>query len=1090
MLRKAVTRIAATMAVALGFVAVSVTSGHAQATTGKIQGRVISSAGQPIASAQVSIDGTSLGNITNDEGFYFINEVPAGLHTIRAQSIGFRAVTLTGQRVLAGQTHTINFNLETAAVALEALVVTGERNPLVPRDQVSSKSIVTGETIDNLPLDNAASIITLQPGVITTNDGFSIRGSREGEHAVYVDGVPIRNLRSGATSTVELGTNSLAQVDVTTGGIAARFGNAQSGVINYVTRTGGSTFGGTVSFLTDRLAPEKIRGGFTRGELSLGGPVPGIRSLNFFAATTLEGNKYGGTIQGNPYPYYVPVGVDTVIRVARTAQITGATDSVDVTIPNFEPWNNGSTLPTGVSDEVNLTTKLSYGIGRGSKLDLTWYYNRDQSIGRGSGEFFNPEAWGGSYNSENMLTLGGYFLIAQTSERALALDFKASYQRDWGQSGDLDREWQEGHLFPAFGFNPGKLKFLWDASDPRYEITEEFLLAARSGVLPSRILSLQPGKENPGRQSFDGITQNLRINPYGLPSQYSLSGTGNTSQSYSQESRWYFNGQVDWQLSRWNRLWIGGELTTADSKSISVPLYDGTPSGAHFKPVTGGLFAQNRLDIGDVVLEAGVRMDYYNPDGVYPIVPGFVRNLPDSLKADAWTLRPGEEPYNERLVRVDNCGGAATEASRRRSDGTVVCRNNFIPAKTRTVFNPKLAVSFPVTATSTFRLSYNQNVQPVALNQMLSSALTDLTQTNTNATFGRDVDMPKTVLFEAGYRQVFGGNTVVDAAAYSKTNRNSLTYRRVQYEDPVSGQSLFLNSLTNADYSLLRGVDLRVDRKISEIADVTANYSFVDARGTGSDPNTYTGLILRNNTNLSVVTGFPIEAPEILSVLDQSRAHSVSGILSLQFANDYVEDKRIANAILGDLGVFATLRLASGLPFTKLENDGNGQTGPPTAAGLAGVPDESINASRGPGLSSFDLRLTKGVSVAGKSARLFVDARNPFNIANSDRIFLETGTINNDDWYERALAEFMQAQTGYGAVGLVDQVISAWPNQNAVNQYMLRKAEERFGNGDGIFTAAEQRSSWETYFRTVNGNMPYRMRQSHQSLRLGVEVVF
>ena len=65
----------------------------------------------------------------------------------------------------------------------------------------------------------------------------------------------MRNLRTGATSTVELGTNSLAQVDVTTGGINARYGNSQSGVVNYVTRTGGSQFGGTVSFLTDRLAP-------------------------------------------------------------------------------------------------------------------------------------------------------------------------------------------------------------------------------------------------------------------------------------------------------------------------------------------------------------------------------------------------------------------------------------------------------------------------------------------------------------------------------------------------------------------------------------------------------------------------------------------------------------------------------------------------------------------------------------------------------------------------------------------------------------------------------------------------------------------
>ena len=47
-----------------------------QATAGKIQGRVTdASTGQPIEGAQLSVDGTTLGNITNDEGFYFINEV-------------------------------------------------------------------------------------------------------------------------------------------------------------------------------------------------------------------------------------------------------------------------------------------------------------------------------------------------------------------------------------------------------------------------------------------------------------------------------------------------------------------------------------------------------------------------------------------------------------------------------------------------------------------------------------------------------------------------------------------------------------------------------------------------------------------------------------------------------------------------------------------------------------------------------------------------------------------------------------------------------------------------------------------------------
>jgi hypothetical protein len=1088
MLGKAVARIASTLAATALFVTLSVASGHAQATTGKIQGRVVSTTGQPIASAQVSIDGTSLGNITNDDGFYFINDVPAGLHTIRAQSIGFRTTILSEQRILAGQTATLNFNLEQAAVQIDALVVAGERNPLVPRDQVSSRAIVTGETIDRLPLDNSASIITLQPGVVTTNEGFSIRGGREGEHGVYVDGVPVRNLRTGTAETLELGTNALAQVDVTTGGISARYGNSQSGVVNYVTRTGGSTLGGSLSFMTDRLAPKGIRGGFTRAEGSIGGPIPWLSNLSFFTSATVEGNKYGAQPQGNPYTIYVPSGVDTTITLARTSQTTGGIDSVDVVIPNFVPWDNGATLPTGVADEVNLTSKLSYGLGRGSRIDLTHYYNRDQSISRGTASILNPDAWGGSYGSRNMFNLGGYFLITQSADRALALDLRASYMDQWAQSGDLARDYQEGHLFPAFGFNFSSLDFVFDPDD--YPVTEEMILALRSGVLPTRILSIMPGRsELTTRQGVEGVTQTLRLNPYGMRSSWTTTGIGNASQAYSQEKRWYFAGSADWQMNRFNRIWVGGELTRGDSKTMSVPLYDGLPSATHYKPVTGGLYVNNRLDIGDVVLEGGLRMDYYKPDGMFPRLPGFVTFLPDSLKGDAYVLDPGTTPWQERLRPLEDCGGAATLPDRINPvNGQAVCKNNFVPTKTRTVLNPKLAVSFPVTSTSTFRLSYGHNVQPTALTTLLNFATVDLSSTNTNATFGRDVDLPKTVLFEAGYRQVFGGNLVVDVAAYTRNTRNALTYRKIQYTNPVTGGSTFLNVLTNADYSLTRGIDLDVRRRISNVADVTLNYSFLDAKGTGSDPNTYTGLILRRNTNVSIVTGSPVDAPELLMTLDQSRAHSFAGTLALQFGDDHMEDNRVANAILGDLGVFSTFKAASGLPYTRLENVGDGQTGPPTVAGQGGTPAEDLNASRGPGLVTFDTRITKGFRVFGFGARAFADLRNPFNIANTNSIFMETGELTNDIWYDRQIQALLLNQTGTGDVR--DMQIDAWYAENDVNRHMLRRAEERFGNGDGVFTVSEMTNAWGTYFNYATGGSPWRMRTSEQSLRLGLEFTF
>jgi len=102
----------------------------------------------------------------------------------------------------------------------------------VPRDQVASKPIVQGDVINELPVDAVSQVLRLQPGVVEGSRGLSIRGSRPGDQATYIDGVLVKNFngafsgaygRSGlgtrlGTSTV--GTNSLEEASVTTGSSA------------------------------------------------------------------------------------------------------------------------------------------------------------------------------------------------------------------------------------------------------------------------------------------------------------------------------------------------------------------------------------------------------------------------------------------------------------------------------------------------------------------------------------------------------------------------------------------------------------------------------------------------------------------------------------------------------------------------------------------------------------------------------------------------------------------------------------------------------------------------------------------------------
>ncbi len=256
----------------------------AQQTTGKIQGRFVDSqTGQPLAGAQVIIVGTALGNVTNDEGYYFINNVPAGEWDIRGQYIGYQTVTVRNQRVLAGQTMTVDFSMTTEAIALEPITVQGEPNPLVPRDQVQTKAFVTGEAVRAIPVESVRDVVALMPGVVdpaVLPDGDSrelgqvIRGGRPGEAAVYVDGVLVRNFSGGSQSQINISTNAVEEVDLLLGGFGAEYGQAKSGVINVVTRGGGAEFSGAVTFETDRIEIENSYG-YSRLEATVSGPILG-----------------------------------------------------------------------------------------------------------------------------------------------------------------------------------------------------------------------------------------------------------------------------------------------------------------------------------------------------------------------------------------------------------------------------------------------------------------------------------------------------------------------------------------------------------------------------------------------------------------------------------------------------------------------------------------------------------------------------------------------------------------------------------------------------------------------------------------------
>jgi outer membrane receptor protein involved in Fe transport len=1006
--------------------------------TGNIQGRVTDAAsGQPIAGAQVVIIGTRLGNITNNDGYYFINNVPAGLQDIQAQYIGYQTVTVRQQRVLAGQRLTQNFQLTQSAVEIAALEVIGETRPLVPRDQVASKNIVTGEAVEELPVDNVTNILRLQPGVVTTGakDGISIRGGRSGEEAVFVDGVLVRNFNAGA-SNLTIGTNTLSEVDVLTGGFSAEFGDAQSGIVNYVTRSGGNRWNGTLSLQTDEIMPKKWSHGFNRAELSVGGPIVG--NFGFFLGATATGSRFSNTgMAWRDVPLYIAQGVDTIISYDPTA--TG--EERDVVIPNFVRYDEDGRVPFSNSDEYTLDGKFDFSYGSGSRIFVTGKLSRNQArtgFGGGRGNIFNTQNFSGGIGKSRTAILGWTHNFVRSAEASLALDLKIARQHDYGLSGLLDPEWDSDNRNPMFGFTFSDMEFVVDEKDFPVDaaLVERFLTNTPEGRTPF-----------PEDRTDIGTAQEFRLNPYGVISGFPTRGANSTF-DFAEEKQWQFRAAVDWQVNRQNRVKFGGEYFIIDLARAAIG-YRSTSFAQLWveEPKRMSIFAQDRLDLGDVVVEGGLRYDRFDPNSDFPTTPGYF-NLEET--------------------------------------------ESFFKAEVRDAFSPRLGVSFPVTVNSTFRLSYGHFTQVPDLNEYYRGKNSDIfrfANTNTNDLFARPIDLGKTIAFEFGFRQLLAPDFVFDIAAYNRDKQADATYRKLSWDDPTNpGSNKYLNTLSNADFGTIRGVDVRLDRRFGQIFSAMLGYSYQDARNTGTDPFTYTNVFARLESNANVLLGLPPNPAQAMRLTEENRKHNITGNFSLSFPNNY-ETRLLAN-----FGLFGTFRVLSGLPYSPLENTaGNALIGPGAGLGVTGAElrDDEISTARMPWQRHFDLKATKGLTLMGWNAQVFLDARNVLDIENRTGVFQSTGDITDEAVYETRILAHRNTLGGGQAQPEIDLASldrAGAGVRNIVDLYLLQQAEIRFGNGNGIFDAVEQ----ERAFRAAElyGVGPQDLIGTGRRVRIGFELTF
>ncbi len=855
-------------------------------TTGKIAGIVKDKEnGEPLIGANVFIEGTALGSTSDLDGSYFIINVPPGTYTVVVQYIGYREVRVSGLQVSIDLTTKQDFRLSTETVDIgEAVVVTAERD-VVQKDLTSSESRVSSERIQQLPVAEVADVLQIQPGVTRDADGgFHIRGGRSSEIGYWINGVSITDSYDNSQGLV-IENEGIQELQVISGTFNAEYGNAMSGIVNVVTKEGDNEYHGNfevysgdyfakddgIFFNVDDRAPAENYS--FQGSLS--GPVPFLgNKFRFYATgrhTYNDGALYGLKVF-NPDGNFAKEFTEEDVQRIETFE--SDEDVFNFLTEKFDAvpmdWSERTTGLANLTFQATPTLKFNIE-GRFSTEDFR-DYNHDFRL--------NPDGDVSKFND----SYNGSFIVNHTLSSRTFYTLNLTY---------LNREFNE---------------FLYeDPSDPRYQD-------------PDLIQNVPPGNFNVGGTNFHQFfrkTENY-IGKLDLTSQFHRAHLlkGGIEIRYSRLE------QDDYDLLPPN----DAAGISAIVPGISFPTRDIFTA----EPIQYSVYLQDKFEHDKVIINAGLRLDYFDSRGdilADPRDPDIFR--PILQENQAMTLEERQQVwYNKADAKVQ--------------------------------LSPRLGIAYPISADGVIHFSFGHFLQVPELRHLFQNSQYKLAEVGNPAdAYGNpDLDAQSTVQYEIGLQQQFARNAKIDLTLFYRDIRDWIT-TDAPTETYRAGSIYY--QFTNRDYANVRGVTLSYNHRFTNNFLVDAVYQFQSAEGTNS--NADEEFQQRNNN---------FEPTVQLTPLDWDQTHNIN--LSVYYGGR-------------TWGISTIGRFNTGLPFTPATNVDLEVTVGPNATN-----DNPKNSRRKPSNFVVDMRLHKSFPISGDmKARLFGRVFNLFDKRNEADVFDDTG---------------------------------------------------------------------------------------------------
>lgn len=761
-------------------------------TTGKVSGKIVNATtGESLISANVMLAGTGLGTTTDEDGYYSIINVSPGSYELQVDHIGYALYRVKNLKVQVDRTTTQNVELTEESVELNEIVVEATR-PVIERDRTHSSFKVTSETVEQMPVTELSEIIALQSGVVNSG-GLHFRGGRTREVAYLIDGVPVSNSYSqDGGKNIPVENSMIEELEVISGTFNAEYGSAQSGIVNIVTKRIDREFHGTVkTWMGDWVSNQSdIFIGIDDinpfsefdQQFTLSGPMI-FKNLGFFVSGR-RNNWESRDWYERRYNTLDGWRISAYERWFREHNPEEYAATQGILIPDSLKTGDGTrgSLSSGIGNSV--TAKITWLPQE--KLNFTYQFfgSFSQSQGGGSWRRYQPDgastskSWSGSH----------FISFKHFPAQNFFYNLTLSYQHNDGES--YFRKDNKIAYFPgddgiqpigasASGFSLGNTDGFYAGADDK---------GFRDLFLAKGDINWQLNRQHFIKAGFEFKQHKVNTYSWGIrptkiwtnsqwPNQSDLDGADYTFEAY-------WDTLVDY-WKNWEAIYDTVRFVAiADSEYTLWRDYT-------IEPQEAALFLQDKIELGELIINAGVRIDAFIPNEVYPV-----------------ELR--------------------TEASNLGSD------QNLKNASTKFQISPRLGLSFPISDRGAFHASYGHFFQMPAFQYMYNEPLYVLNKLQLEGrTLGNsDLEAEKTIAYEIGIQQGITNSITIDITAYYKDFRNLLGIEHVSTIDAVG-----YNRFINRDHGNTKGVSIGISNQGSDLITGGLNYTFSYANGSSSDPN-------------------------------------------------------------------------------------------------------------------------------------------------------------------------------------------------------------------------------------------------------------